>query len=752
MPISIGKNTGYSFDSGGGGGSAPVQPPAPTSEGTAADTNFAAKTFGAFTDPDGVIASYSATTINAQGSASWSGSGLGPYTATSSAGDCGTLALYALNSSGDTVATAVHTYGRGATPPAPVQPPSPFTLLANAGQNLLNRSFGSFTDPDSQIASYSHTTVNVTGSTVWNRIQPANPFGYFAVGDVDGVAGTLLLNALDSGGNTLATAVMSFQRLQIPPTPPSPTSESTASGVNFAAKTFGSFTDPRSAIDNYQAVTTNSTGSTSWSGSGLGPYTATSTDGDAGTLSLNARDSNNNILATAVHTYDRASPTPTEPPQPPTPTSEATAAGTNFAAKTFGGFTDPDSVITGYTAVTTNARGSTSWSGSGLGPYTATSADDNAGTLSLNATDADGDVVATAVHSYDRAAPAGSFNPVQPPAATSVSTSSGVNFAAKTFGAFTDPDGLINNYQAVVTNATGSASWSGTGLGPYTATSADDDAGTLALNARDASNEILATAVHTYSRGGLVPTVLTVLDVDWPQLWIDNGSTDVDLSSPGTYTLDGTDYVVDRNGSALTVTLKSSGLHLVQASASSFTYSIALAANQATVIDDYVVITADITATISSRASGTNGAGVYAAGYTTTPTWGSAPGNNAIGGGLRIVNNSSYDRTCVVRNTTANGASNRVSKVNPTTFNHRWYATGTDYMGAVNSSAFTNINLVEATASRMGSTYTLPNSNYPFQHAYRTNGYPMFWTSGNGNLDLDLLVTRTTWLAWPTDG
>jgi len=737
---------------GGGGGSAPVQPPAPTSESTASDTNFAAKTFGAFTDPDGVIASYLAATINAQGSASWSGSGLGPYTATSSAGDSGTLALYARNSSGDTVATAVHTYGRGATPPAPVQPPSPFTLLANAGQNLLNRSFGSFTDPDSQIASYSHTTVNVTGSTVWNRIQPANPFGYGAVGDEDGDAGTLLLNALDSGGNTLATAVMSFQRLQIPPTPPSPTSESTASGVNFTAKTFGSFTDPRSAIDNYQAVTTNSTGSTSWSGSGLGPYTATSTDGDAGTLSLNARDSSNNVLATAVHSYDRGSPAPTEPPQPPTPTSEATTAGTNFAAKTFGSFTDPDSVIASYTAVTTNARGSTSWSGSGLGPYTATSADNDAGTLSLNAIDADGDVVATAVHSYDRNRPAGSVDPVQPPAATSVSTSSGVNFAAKTFSAFVDSDGLIDNYQAVVTNATGSASWSGTGLGPYTATSSDDDAGTLALNARDSSNKILATAVHTYSRGGLVPTVLTVLDVDWPQLWIDNGSTDVNLSSSGTYTLNGTSFTVDQSHNGVTVTLKSTGLHIVQTIGTAYDWSIALTANQATTIADYVVLTADITATVSSRTSGTNGAGVYAVGYTTTPTWGTAPGNTAIGGGLRIVNNSSYDTTCVVRNVTANGASNRVSKVVPTTFHHRWYATGTDYMGAVNASAFTNINLVEGTASRMGATYTLPNSNYPFQHAYRTNGYPMFWTSGNTNVDLDLLVTRTTWLAWPTDG
>ena len=235
-------------------------------------------------------------------------------------------------------------------------------------------------------------------------------------------------------------------------------------------------------------------------------------------------------------------------------------------------------------------------------------------------------------------------------------------------------------------------------------------------------------------------------------MWIDNGSTDVDLSSSGTYTLDGTSFTVDQNHSGVTVTLTSTGLRIVQIAGNNFDWSIALTANQATTIADYVVLTADITATVSSRASGTNGSGVYAVGYTTTPTWGTTPGNTAIGGGLRIVNNTSQDTTTVIRNVTANGATNRVTKVNPSTFNHRWYATGTDYMGAVNASAFGNTNLVEATASRMNSTYTLPNTNYPFQHAYRTNGYPMFWTSGNQNLDLDLLVTRTTWLAWPTDG
>jgi len=101
-----------------------------------------------------------------------------------------------------------------------------------------------------------------------------------------------------SGGGGAAAAV----------TPPSPTSESKAAGAALTAKTFGSFTDPGSVINSYTAVTTTATGSASWSGSGLGAYTPSSSDGDSGTLSLNALSATGQVLATAVHSYDRASP------------------------------------------------------------------------------------------------------------------------------------------------------------------------------------------------------------------------------------------------------------------------------------------------------------------------------------------------------------------------------------------------------------------------------------------------------------
>ena len=95
-----------------------------------------------------------------------------------------------------------------------------------------------------------------------------------------------------------------------PVTAPAPTSQAVAAGGTLSAKTFSAFTDPGGRIDpsKYVATTTTASGSTSWSGSGLGAFTPSgSADGDAGTLSLTARDSSNNPLATAVHSYERAS-------------------------------------------------------------------------------------------------------------------------------------------------------------------------------------------------------------------------------------------------------------------------------------------------------------------------------------------------------------------------------------------------------------------------------------------------------------
>ena len=93
-----------------------------------------------------------------------------------------------------------------------------------------------------------------------------------------------------------------------PGTPPAPTSESVSAGGSPANKTFGSFTDPGSRINNFNATITNVVGSTSISGSGLGAYSFSgSADGNSFVVELDARDASNNILATAVHAVSIAS-------------------------------------------------------------------------------------------------------------------------------------------------------------------------------------------------------------------------------------------------------------------------------------------------------------------------------------------------------------------------------------------------------------------------------------------------------------
>lgn len=102
--------------SGGGGGSTyTVSPPAAATQVKAAGASLVAHTFGAFTGADaGSIDGYTARTVNAVGSTSWSGSGLGAWTPSGDAdGNSGTLALDA-TIGGVVVATAILDYSRAA--------------------------------------------------------------------------------------------------------------------------------------------------------------------------------------------------------------------------------------------------------------------------------------------------------------------------------------------------------------------------------------------------------------------------------------------------------------------------------------------------------------------------------------------------------------------------------------------------------------------------------------------------------------
>ena len=115
-PTSLAGGNGGGLFAGGAGSVQPVTPPDAASESVAAGNTLADVTFSAFTDPGSRIASYAATKTNVSGSATISGSGLGPYAISGDAdGEVLTIELDAKDSAGEVVATAVYT---GAIAPA----------------------------------------------------------------------------------------------------------------------------------------------------------------------------------------------------------------------------------------------------------------------------------------------------------------------------------------------------------------------------------------------------------------------------------------------------------------------------------------------------------------------------------------------------------------------------------------------------------------------------------------------------------
>lgn len=84
------------------------------------------------------------------------------------------------------------------------------------------------------------------------------------------------------------------------------------------------------------------------------------------------------------------------------------------------------------------------------------------------------------------------------PADTTENVSAGGTPSAKTFSSFTGDTSAIASYQSVIVKPTGSLAASGSGLGAYTYSGhADGEGYTHLLHAKDASGNILATAVHS---------------------------------------------------------------------------------------------------------------------------------------------------------------------------------------------------------------------------------------------------------------
>ena len=189
---------------------------------------------------------------------------------------------------------------------------------------------------------------------------------------------------------------------------PSPTNEDVSTGGTPSGKTFSAFTDTDSLIDNYNAVISNLVGSSGVSGSGLGPYSFSSySDGDSFVLFLQARNSSNEVLASAAHTVsvDPADAIVSSA----APTNEDVSSGGSPSSKTFSAFTDSDNRIDNYNAIILNLVGSTAIAGgSGLGAYTFSGhADGDSFALVLQARNTGNEVLSVSVHTVSIAAASG---------------------------------------------------------------------------------------------------------------------------------------------------------------------------------------------------------------------------------------------------------------------------------------------------------------------------------------------------------
>jgi hypothetical protein len=286
----------------------------------------------------------------------------------------------------------------------------------------------------------------------------------------------------------------------------------------------------------------------------------------------------------------------------------------------------------------------------------------------------------------------------------------------------------------------------------WTAPAAGDYGEAVAVQVTATASGASSTVSWTERVAGApnIPAVVTILDVDWPQLWIDNGSVDVDLSVNGTYTLNGVDWIVDRSTTAATVTLKSTGLELVQASGTTMDWSIALATSQHAQIADNRLLTADMTSTIESALSGSSIGALAAVGFGAQTNWGTAPNTDFVGAGWDVNGATSQHLVCVARGTGRYVDTDMQNpKINPTSSNHRIIINGTSYGAAHNqSAAFDGSELLPAAA-----TYTNANTDgiavFPPDTRYQAACYPVLWAVGGTGTQMVWTVTRSTWRAWP---
>jgi hypothetical protein len=363
----------YAFATGSAPSAAQVTPPATTTQSVAGGGSPSAVTFGAFTDPLGVIASYSAAISNVVGTtAVASGSGLGPYTFSGFAnGNAFSLALNALDGTGQIVATAYHTVNIGLV-----------ELLAPANSVPFSYYSGTTALPSTSIGSWSAsvtvaaTVLGSNGATPTAVVTGSGAGPYtvsIASGLQNGVTYTVTAVGTGTDGQT-ASAFYSFGvsqvgALQAPPNPapvvlaagstalPSVTLGSWSASVDLQASAV-------SSADNSPEVTIT--------GSGAGPYSvsiaAGLVDGTTYTIVATGFDSLGQSASCFV-AVTVSSATGVSLLAPPTPSPVILPVGTTALGTTLIGSWSAPVTVTASALGSDGSTPAVTLTGSGAGPY-----------------------------------------------------------------------------------------------------------------------------------------------------------------------------------------------------------------------------------------------------------------------------------------------------------------------------------------------------------------------------------------------
>jgi len=635
-------------------------PTAPAQPSVAPGDSQITVSFSAPNDGGSAITNYGATCTSSNGGSTGSAGGAGsPIVVTGlTNGKSYTCTVAATNANGAGASSPVSTAVVPSTvPSAPAQP------TVGAGNGQISVDFVPPADGGSTITSYAATCTSSDGGAGGSTSGPSSPL--VVTGLTNGKSYTCTVTATNANGDgpaSVASAVVSPNRVPDAPAQPTVTPGNTQMSVSFGAPFDGG-----SPITSYEADCISSDGGVSGSASGSGSplLVASLTNGKTYTCTVTATNANGDGAASVASAAAVPSTVPSAPAQPVAASGNAQAS-VSFSAPANGG-----SAITSYSVNCTSSNGGIAGSASGAGSPIVVTALTNGKSYSCT-------VTATNANGAGPASPASAvvIPSTVPAAPAQPSVAPGDSQVTVSFSAPNDGGSAITNYGATCISSNGGATGAASGAGSpvvvtglsngksYTCTVAATNAnGTGAASIASAA-AIPSTVPAAPAQPSVVPGVARItVSFTAPG---DGGSaitgyaascTSSDGGTPGSASGAGSPLVVTSltNGNTYTCTVAATNANGTgassPASATAVPSTLPSAPAPPTVVPGNAQIAVGFTAPANGGSPITSYSATCASSNGGTLGSSSGPGSPVVVGGL--TNGKSY--TCTVSATNANG-------------------------------------------------------------------------------------------------